>query len=272
MSDEWTADGLLLPDVGRWSRGKYHVLSRYLHTFSTAMKHKWRERHFVDLFAGAGAVVLRNGGEILKSSSLIAATVQDPFTHVHLCERDPQRLAALTKRLDALPRPPDRRVVLGDANAVIHDLMRPIPDRGALCVTFADPFGLHVDFDTIKHVASKKSDLIILLADNMDALRNWAAYYYDNPDSSLDRFMGESGWREALAQSTSDRFAEHLRDRYVQQLQTLGYTHFGFKRIQNSRHRDIYTLVYASRHALGLRFWEQANAIDEGGQRALFQR
>lgn len=234
------------------------------------MKNKWPERHYVDLFAGAGAVELRDSNEVLKSSALIAATLPDPFTHIHLCERDPLRLDALRLRVSSIPQPNPPRFVAGDANEQIRNLMEPIPSKDALCVTFADPYGLHIDFDTIRHVASKRSDLIVLLADNMDALRNWAEYYYNNPSSNLDRFMGEPGWREALAKSSNDRLAGSLRDRYVQRLRTLGYKHFGFKLVQNSRQRDIYTLVYASRHELGLRFWEQANAIDQDGQRSLF--
>lgn len=85
-------------------------------------------------------------------------------------------------------------VVCGDANEHISHLLDRVPPKDALCVAFADPFGLHLDFSTVRHIADRRCDLIILLADNMDALRNWATYYDDNPDSTLDRFMGEPGW------------------------------------------------------------------------------
>src|SRR5690606_29333755 len=128
--------------------------------------------------------------EILLGSTALAASVRDPFTGIHACEGDGEKSAALSLRLRRAQFPERCRVLGGDANARIRDLIAPIPKRGALCITFADPYGLHLDFATVEALADHRSDLIILLADNMDALRNWAAYYYDRPDSSLDRFMG----------------------------------------------------------------------------------
>jgi three-Cys-motif partner protein len=161
------------------------------------------------------------------------------------------------------------QIECGDANTLIDSLLARIPQSGALCVTFADPFGLHLDFDTVRKVASRNSDLIILLADNMDALRNWATYYYNNPRSSLDRFMGEQGWRKLLEETPSDRQATALRDRSQERLRSLGYSHFDREIFQNSKGSDIYSLHYASRHPLGLAFWRKASEVDEGGQRTL---
>lgn len=69
----------------------------------------------------------------------------------------------------------------------------------------------------------------------MDALRNWAAYYKDNPESNLDRFMGEPGWRKALANSPGDKLAEKLRKSYIEQLKTIGYNYFDTKPIKNTK-------------------------------------
>lgn len=261
-------DGWELPEVGRWSKRKYHFLDRYLRMFSSGMKNKWPERHYIDLFAGAGLVRLRDGGEIVQGSPLIAASVPDHFTRLHLCESDQSRMAALRARLDTVPQPLAPVTVTGDANEKIDAVLRDIPRRRALCVTFADPYGLHLEFETVRKVAELQSDLIILLADNMDALRNWAKYYFDNPNSTLDRFMGEPGWRERLLAANSDQQAAVIREGYVDQLRSrLGYSHFAFERVQNDRGHDIYSLVYASRSPVGLKFWKAAAAVDEGGQR-----
>jgi len=233
------------------------------------MKDKWPERHYVDLFASAGVARIRDSGELVASSAVLAAGVPDPFTGLHLCERDPLRAEALLKRLQARGVEDRCRVVVGDVNAVIDELISGVPKSGALSVAFADPFGLHLDFETVQRLADRRCDLIVLLADNMDALRNWATYYMNNPASTLDRFMGEAGWRELLSETSSDRHAEALRRRYCQRLETLGYAHFGWERVFNSRGRDIYTLLYASRSKLGLKFWREAAKVDEGGQRQL---
>ncbi len=269
MSDLPCDDGLLIPEVGPWAKRKYHFLQRYLDLFSTGMKRKWPERHYIDLFASAGLVRLRDSGEIVLGSALIAATVRDPFTSLHFCERDPAAAGALQARLARIGASDRARVVVGDVNERIADLLTPIPSRGALCVVFADPYGLHLDFETTRAVASKQCDLIVLLADNMDALRNWATYYAANPGSNLDRFMGEGGWRELLQSTSSSQQASALRDRYCERLREIGYAHFAFERVQNSRGLDIYSLLYASRHPTGLSFWRKASAVDEEGQRSL---
>lgn len=55
-------DGLIIPEVGEWSRDKHHFLRRYIHAFTTAMKDKgWSGLHYIDLFAGAGMERIKGG-------------------------------------------------------------------------------------------------------------------------------------------------------------------------------------------------------------------
>jgi three-Cys-motif partner protein len=236
--------------------------------FTTAMRTKWPELHYVDLFAGAGFARIRDSHELVLTSPLIAATLRYPFTSLHLCDANRSYCDALSERLGRLPGPPVHTVTCGDCNALIDRVLQGIPSQSALCVTFADPFGLHLDFETVRRVADLRSDLIVLMADNMDALRNWARYYNDNPSSSLDRFMGEPGWRDALAGRHGPTQARALREHYLTRLRTLGFQHFAIERFRNSRGADIYSLVYASRHKLGLKFWRNAAGVDERGQRS----
>lgn len=260
-------DGLLIPEIGRWGKAKYHFLRRYLELFSTGMKNHWSKRYYIDLFAAAGIARVRGTSELVATSAIVAAQVKDRFSRLVLCEKDPERAEALAKRLENFPQPQEPIVVCGDANDRVHELVSHVPVNRSLAVTFADPFGLHLDFEAIRAVAERRSDLIVLLPDRMDALRNWATYYLDNPESNLDRFMGESGWRDVLAEATTNMAAQRLRDRYIERLQTLGYEHFGYERIKNNHGAEIYVLVFASKHRRGLDFWEKAKSVDEGGQR-----
>ncbi|MBX3388345.1 MAG: three-Cys-motif partner protein TcmP [Phycisphaeraceae bacterium] len=262
-------DGLALPEVGPWSKRKYHFLSRYISAFTVAMRNKWPELHYIDLFAGAGFARIRDTSEIVLGSPMLAAATLTPFTRIHVCERDAANLKALKTRLGRAQLTNPARIVPGDANAVIHDLVAQVPQQGALCLTFADPFGLHLDFATVEVIANLNGDLVLLFADNMDALRNWAAYYKSNPQSNLDRFMGEGGWRDLLEKSPSDQAADKLKKRYEQQLRArCGYKHFAYQRVRNSHDRDIYTLVYATKHKIGITIWNKVSGIDEKGQRS----
>jgi len=268
---EQADDGLYMSEVGRWSKRKYHFLGNYLDMFSTGMKNRWPYRHYVDLFAGPGMARVRDHGTILVGSPLLAARVRDPFSKLHLCEANQAKFDALRERIARERLDTKPQVIMGNANECVDQIIADIPAQGALTLVFADPYGLHLDFDTVRKLAGRRCDLIVLLADNMDALRNWATYYYDNKNSNLDRFMGESGWRGALTESPSDRLAASLRDRYCEQLRTIGFKHFGWERVFNDRNVDIYTLLYASGSPVGLSFWEKASAIAEDGQRSLFR-
>ncbi len=263
-------DGLAIPEVGPWAKRKYHFLGRYLNAFTTAMKDKkWGGLHYIDLFCGAGIARIRGSGELVWSSAMLAAQVRFPFTHLHLCDADHANVVAIETRLQRRGSSVPRTTVTGDANSNIERLTRTIPKK-ALCVAFVDPYGLHFDFETAKVLSQRvRADLIVLLADNMDALRNWRAYYDRNPQSGLDRFLGTPDWRDAFKILPEDRHAQTLRELYQNQLKTLGYRDFEFETVRNSSDRDIYKLLYASRVEAGAKIWRGISAVDEGGQRRL---
>ncbi len=270
MSDGPIEDGLVIPEVGAWSRRKYHFLGRYLQAFTTAMKGKpqWKELHYIDLFSGAGVAKLRGSGQLVYSSALLAAQTENPFTQLHLCDANQDNVSALAARLAKFPQPMPPRILQGDANQLIHKLLEPVPARDALCMTFVDPFGLHFDFDTARAIATRRSDLLVLFADSMDALRNWSAYYNENPNSSLDRFMGESGWR-TLLDKPKQKAAQELRSRYREQLKKIGYEYFREVPVANANDRDIYTLLFASRAKIAVQIWDKLSLKDEFGQQSL---
>ncbi len=234
------------------------------------MKNLYEERHFIDLFAGAGKARLRSSGEVVLTSSMLAATVPDPFSRLHLCERNAECYHALKQRIRGLGLSNSQAQILqGDANQVINSIIREIPASNCLSLAFIDPFGLHFDFETARKIAEcGRVDLIVLLADNMDAMRNWSTYYRQDPDSNLDRFMGEGGWRERF-EPANVRFAEEFRLHYCERLKLLGYTEFRWQRVSNDHGADLYTLLFASKHPRGADFWDKATRTDEGGQRSL---
>jgi three-Cys-motif partner protein len=234
------------------------------------MKNKWPRRHYIDLFAGAGRAKVKNTGELVETSALLAASTATPFTHLHLCDADRQNCDALRKRIETKRPECGFQIICGDANEMIDKVVESVPRQDALCLTLADPFGLHLDFNTVQRLASLRSDLIVLIADNMDAIRNWAKYYYENPNSSLDRFMGEPGWRELLDSAPTSRRVESIRNRYQERLAGLGYAHFAHERLQNQQGADLYSLLFASKSPRGLDFWSKASSIDRSGQRRLF--
>jgi len=261
------ADGLVIPKVGPWSRTKHYYLDRYIHALTTSMTQKW-QLHYIDLFAGAGIEHL-DGDGLDWGSPLIAAQAAVRFHQIHLCELDQQKVSALVSRLEMFPQPTAPQVLQGDANKNVHPIVERIPIRDALTLAFLDPYGLHLDFATVRRLAAddRRIDFIIFFPDHLDALRNFNLYL-QNPDSNLDRFFGTDEWRKIQAKPR-DRWAEELRKLYEAQLRKLGYKHFGYKRIALPGGNPLYQLIFCSRHPLGLKIWDGISEIGHDGQRSL---
>ncbi len=259
------ADSLYIPTTGEWSRDKHYYLERYIDAFTTSMKGKWEGLHYVDLFAGAGLVRLRETGELSWGSPMIAAYAANPLDRLHLCELGDQKFAALENRVRGIR--PDSQLLHGDANERIHDIVTEIPKTRTLTLAFLDPYGLHLDFETLRILSDIRADLIILFPDHLDALRNWEHHYLNDPDSNLDRCLGDgSDWRSIIDGTSPDRVAEVLRKLYVQQITSLGYTHFEYRRIYSKNH-PLYILVFCSRSEFAAKLWTGISHIEHDGQR-----
>ncbi len=264
-------DGLYIPKpVGEWSLDKHHFLKRYIDAFTTAMKgKKWSGLHYIDLFAGAGIVRLRDSGELSWGSPLIAAQAPNAFDGLHFCDLSRRRVKALQARLEALRPKSHFQVLRGDANQVARKIAGSIPER-ALSLAFLDPFGLHLSFETVRVLSARRTDLIIFFPDRLDALRNCKYLYHDAPnDSRLDRFLGAaSDWRTALDTAPQTQWAQVLRDLYRTQIQRLGYRHFEYERILARKH-PLYLLILCSRHSLAAKLWRKIASIKPNGQRTI---
>jgi three-Cys-motif partner protein len=190
-------DDLYIPIVGKQSSDKHYFLMKYIDIFTTAVTGKWKGLHYIDLFAGAGIEKLKGSEELHWGSPMIAAKAPKSFTRLHLCELNLQKYEALEKRVGKIR--PDSQILNGDANNEIHSIAKEIP-QGTLSLAFLDPYGLELDFDTLKVLAEKRADLIIFFPDRLDVLRNWKHYYFGDPNSKLDRHLGlDSNWRTPLA-------------------------------------------------------------------------
>ena len=258
-------DGLHIPTVGEWSSDKHYFLMRYIDAFTTSMKEKkWSALHYIDLFAGAGIERLQTSKELDWGSPLIAAYAPHPFDGFHLCEKKKRNHTALNARIVKVR--PDSQRLYGDANQKICEIVREIP-QGSLSLAFLDPYGLHLDFDTLKVLSQLRADLIIFFPDHLDALRNWGRNYLHDPNSNLDRCLGPAcDWRSRINNTPPDRHAEVFRELYVAQIKSLGYTHFEYQRIYAKGH-PLYILIFCSRSVLAAKLWRGISEKEPHGQR-----
>lgn len=90
----------------------------------------------------------------------------------------------------------------------------------------------------------------------------------------MDSVFGhDSGWRQewnALPNHEAATIRRGFAEFYRKQLQEqAGYSVFGEKTIQGPN-GPLYRLMFASKHAKGLEFWEKVNLKDFHGQQSLF--
>ncbi|MCU0915356.1 MAG: three-Cys-motif partner protein TcmP [Planctomycetes bacterium] len=261
-----TDDGLYIPTVGKWSSDKHYYLSRYMDAFTTSMRGKWAGLNYIDLFAGAGIERIEESEVLEWGSPLLAARTRFPFSRLHLCEKSRVRYKALAARVSQVR--PNAQILRGDGNERIDEIVREVP-KDSLSLAFLDPFGLHLEFETLRKLSDIRADMIIFFPDHLDALRNWEKYYLQDPNSNLDRCLGEGAdWRSILDTTPQDRLAEVLRNLYVDQIRSLGYFEFEYQRITMKGH-PLYTLIFCSRSDFAAKLWRSISIKESDNQRRL---
>src|SRR3712207_4527370 len=103
-------DGLPARNSGLWVTEKLHYLKNYIDIFETSMRNKpWRQRTYIDLFAGPGKCIIQETGEFYLGSPLLAITTEHPFTDYFFVDADPESIATLKTRCTASSIPANLR-------------------------------------------------------------------------------------------------------------------------------------------------------------------
>ncbi len=264
-------------ECGIWTIEKLFFLSNYLAQFTQAMigHPRFSEFIYVDMFSGSGICQVSEGGRARRypGSSLLAAGCEKSFSKLLYIDENTENIKALETRVERLGTASAAFFLNRDVNTVIEELRGYIPPK-SLSVVFIDPYSLQISYESIRKLTSNRQmDLIILFADRMDIGRNVEKYYYGNTGSKLDYFLGtDTDWRtewDALQNRTIANVCELFADIYLDQLEKIGFVH-SRKKIISGRQGPLYRLIYASKHELGLKFWDIALKDDLSGQQGLF--
>ena len=225
---------------------------------------RWSGLHYIDLFAGSGVERIKETGELEWGSPLIAVQVRYPFNFLHLCEKDKEKYDALSQRISRYHS--NVQLINADANEIVGKIISQLPPR-TLSLAFLDPYGLHLNFETVSILSSRRVDFILFFPDRLDMIRNWRAYYFENNESGLDKFLGDGvDWRQTLESVSKERYADELLKLYQNQLVKLGYKHFDPKRI-SMRGRPLYRLIFCCKDPTGLKLWHNISLKEPDGQR-----
>jgi three-Cys-motif partner protein len=242
------------------------------------MKDKWNRRIYIDLYAGAGYNKIRGTSRVILGSPIRALTLEHPFDKYVFCEQDSENLEALKIRVKRTASSANVAFVSGDCNKHITDILVDIPrgsrDDTVLSLCFADPFDIGLKFETIRALASRYVDFLILLALYMDANRNYERYVSDDT-VKIDEFLGSATWRERWteAQKNAIGFPQFLATEFSASMESLGYLATPLHKMKRVRSDEknlpLYYIALFSRHERAHQFWD--DVLKYGTDQTLFK-
>lgn len=251
------SDGLPARRVGVWSKEKLTVVGNYMGIFTSSMKRKWTGLTYVDLFAGPGMCVVEDAGEELRGSPLLALDTKQSFDAIICVEQDEEAREALKQRVERHPRGATVKVLAGDCNAIIGQVIARMP-QGYLSLVFIDPEGVSgLNAETMRALADRRLfvDVIILFPQQMSVNRNRWQWRGAPADTPLDRAVG-TDWRTKMTPEVV-QFMDLLRD--------FGFTFVAGagRAFKNKIGAQLYYLVFASKSITAVQFWEKISRDDE---------
>lgn len=272
-------DGLPMRESGPWVSEKLDYLRRYIDVFEIAMRKTWAHRHYIDLFSGPGKCTCRKTGEIHLGSPLLSLTTKHPFTGYFFVDCDSQSISALQKRCHISPIYENIQFIVGDANLVAQKVVNSIQRIPSLNLAFLDPDGLELHWETVATLAQLQRIDLIIHYSQMGLTRVMPNTYQSEEQNSVDLFFGDREWRkiyERYRQQEEQFLHRHLMDYYKSKLKDLGYKEtfrddeVGVEPLmRNEKNAPLYRLIFASKHPLGLKFWQKVTGRDVHGQRRL---
>ena len=236
---------------GDWTEDKLEVMRRYFSSYAQALKNQSFAKWYVDAFAGTGerteAKALKGNQDSLfgddesevvsvKDGSVrIALSIIPAFKKHILIERSKAHAAELEKLKADFPKS-DIDIRVGNANEILRSLAQSTNWRATRAAVFIDPYGMQVDWNTLKALAATKAvDIALLfptgplnrmLTRDGDIPPEWA--------KRIDDHLGPCDWRSATYEETtvSDLFSQQ-NPKTRKRLTTDGLRKFVLARLQS---------------------------------------
>lgn len=260
-------DGLPYNDVGIWTEEKHRLVAYYAAQFSGAMKEKFQQRVYIELYAGAGYSRIRDTDRVIPGSPINALGLKDPFDKYIFCEADDEKREALQIRVQRHAPNADVTFVPGDCDVNVGKIAGAVPRHSpvnkVLSLCFVDPNDIGIKFATLRALGGKRMvDFVVLLALYMDALRA-EQQYVRNPskiNQLLDTESWKERWRDAKPKGTD--FPHFLAEEFAASMAVMGYIPppiYSMKKIfYYEKNFPLYALGLFSRHPLAYRLWADA--------------
>ena len=279
--------------VGPWAKQKLDGLEAYLRAYMEAMKNQTFTLVYVDAFAGAGVSKLRGYSEpddfqlieddrldeseeeFIGGSPLRSAGLPRIFNKYFFFDADESRAATLSEikartEIDAF-------IKVGDGNKYVQNLAPKLARKNVRGVAFLDPYGPHLEWETIQSLGHANTMEVIinfplgmainrLITKDGNVPQKWA--------DLLDRCFGTTAWRDVSYQSQPNLFGDleiikrdnagaALLGLYIERLRSV-FTYVSQPSVvRNTRGFPIYYMIWAGQNRTGFKIAEHILGLGE---------
>jgi three-Cys-motif partner protein len=268
---------------GPWTKTKLDRVSQYLTAWTTALKNQPFKKAYLDVFAGKGSCELRCGPydpdcffpeltipETIDGSARKALKTDPPFDKYVFIEKDPAKCVELNLLKGEFGHLADRILVRNrEANAYLTELCQKKIWHEYRAVLFLDPYGMQVEWNTIRMIAETRAiDLWYLfpLGQAVGRLLKNDGRISPANRKRLNRIFGTESWYEHFYRICDDHdlfsgqsasikknAAYEVIGRYfVERLETLfpGVAQNPLM-LRNSKQNPLYLLCFAASNKKG---------------------
>lgn len=210
---------------GDWTAAKLQVLRLYLEKYNAIFskpesKASYFHTIYIDAFAGTGYIAASSDNddpedslglfpefakeheEFLKGSATLALDLEPGFSEYIFIDKKTEHVQDLEKLRDDYPTKAMRiSVIQGDANSVLMDIVNNTNWQKSRAVVFLDPYGMAVDWSTIKALAMTKAvDVFVLfpLGQAVNRMLTRSGRLSKGWESKLTKFFGGEDWKLAF--------------------------------------------------------------------------
>jgi three-Cys-motif partner protein len=266
-------------EIGPWSEDKLTLLGKYLQAYSYIMnrqnqKGNITKYHYVDAFAGAVYAKAKKASDdeetrYIEGSPLRALQTNPPFDVYWFLDLSAGRSKKLAE-LKASFADRDIRVHRGNCNTILQrEVAREITRSSRQrAVVFLDPYGLQVEWNTLKALADARTFDVFVNFPTMGVTR--ILRRNSAPDEEerkkISRIMGDSDWLDSLYQPSPQPDiwgvravgrdvmpATWLAEQYANRVQSL-FEYVSVPEIMyNTRNSPLYALFLASHKAVAVK-------------------
>ena len=185
---------------GAWTLLKLAALEKYLSAFTVALSKQNFRLVYIDGFAGTGRcdVKIDGGSTSVDGSARIALQTSPPFDHFCFIELLPTKLASLQTLEGTYPNR-SIEIIQDDANAALRNLCGKHDWKNTRAVLFLDPYGLHVEWETLEAIAQTGAIDVWYLFPYSGLYRQTAKKAENlDPDkeAAITRCLGTDEWRK----------------------------------------------------------------------------